>query len=87
MYNPNNGRHHYTPHVFEKNDLVKAGWKYEGVSWLSGGTVPVYRLYNPHAAPKEDSHHYTPLSSERDSLVKTGWRSEGTAWYAARILN
>ncbi|EOH72855.1 NlpC/P60 family protein [Enterococcus malodoratus] len=87
MYNPNNGRHHYTPHVYEKNELVKAGWKYEGVSWFSGGSVPVYRLYNPSAAPREDSHHYTPLASERDNLVKVGWKSEGIAWYAARILN
>ncbi|MGH1647720.1 NlpC/P60 family protein [Enterococcus gilvus] len=87
MYNPNNGRHHYTPYVYERDNLVKAGWKSEGVSWYSGGSVPVYRLYNPHAAPREDSHHYTPLASERDSLVKVGWRSEGTAWYAARTLN
>lgn len=86
MYNPNNGRHHYTPYVYERDNLVKAGWKSEGVSWYSGGSVPVYRLYNPHAAPREDSHHYTPLASERDSLVKVGWRSEGTAWYAARTL-
>jgi|GEM_PF-1676347 len=86
MYNPNNGRHHYTPYVYERDYLVKAGWKSEGVSWYSGGSVPVYRLYNPHAAPREDSHHYTPLASERDSLVKVGWRSEGTAWYAARTL-
>jgi len=86
MYNPNNGRHHYTPHTYEKNDLIKAGWKYEGVSWYTGGNVPVYRLYNPQAAPKEDSHHYTPLASERDSLIKAGWKSEGTAWYATRIL-
>ena len=86
MYNPNNGRHHYTPYVYERDNLVKAGWKSEGVSWYSGGSVPVYRLYTPHAAPREDSHHYTPLASERDSLVKVGWRSEGTAWYAARTL-
>ena len=86
MYNPNNGRHHYTPHTYEKNDLVKAGWKYEGVSWYTGGNVPVYRLYNPQAAPREDSHHYTPLASERDSLVRAGWKAEGVAWYATRIL-
>lgn len=86
MYNPNNGRHHYTPHAYEKNDLVKAGWKYEGVSWNTGGNVPVYRLYNPQAAPREDSHHYTPLASERDSLVRAGWKAEGVAWYATRIL-
>ncbi|MGG5371918.1 NlpC/P60 family protein [Enterococcus sp. AZ196] len=87
MYNPNNGRHHYTPHAYEKDNLVKVGWKYEGVSWYTGGNVPVYRLYNPHAAPREDSHHYTPFAYERDSLVKAGWKSEGTAWYATRVLN
>ncbi|MGM0168567.1 hypothetical protein IGI39_004322 [Enterococcus sp. AZ135] len=87
MYNPNNGRHHYTPHAYERDNLIKVGWRYEGVSWYSGGSVPVYRLYNPQAAPREDSHHYTPIASERDSLVKAGWKSEGTAWYASRTLN
>lgn len=79
LYNPNAGDHHYTPNVAEKNNLVKVGWRYEGVSWYSGGSKPLYRLYNPNA--KSGAHHYTLLQSERNNLIKQGWRNEGTGWY------
>ncbi|MGG5369137.1 glucosaminidase domain-containing protein [Enterococcus sp. AZ196] len=79
LYNPNAGDHHYTPHVSEKNHLVKVGWRYEGVSWYSGGSKPLYRLYNPNA--KSGAHHYTLLQSERNNLIKHGWRNEGIGWY------
>lgn len=79
LYNPNAGDHHYTPIVSEKNHLVKVGWRYEGVSWYSGGSKPLYRLYNPNA--KAGAHHYTLLQSERDNLIKHGWRNEGIGWY------
>lgn len=79
LYNPNAGDHHYTPIVSEKNHLVKVGWRYEGVSWYSGGSKPLYRLYNPNA--KSGAHHYTLLKSERDNLIRHGWRNEGIGWY------
>ncbi|MFC4771433.1 glycoside hydrolase family 73 protein [Enterococcus hermanniensis] len=79
LYNPNAGDHHYTTYAYEKENLVKAGWKYEGVSWYSGGSQPLYRLYNPNA--KAGSHHYTLLQSERDNLIKVGWKYEGIGWY------
>lgn len=79
LYNPNAGDHHYTLNVAEKNNLVKVGWRYEGISWYSGGSKPLYRLYNPNA--KAGSHHYTLLQSERDNLIKKGWRNEGIGWY------
>lgn len=79
LYNPNAGDHHYTPHAYEKNDLIKKGWRYEGISWYSGGSKPLYRLYNPNA--KAGSHHYTLLQSERNNLIKQGWRNEGIGWY------
>lgn len=79
LYNPNAGDHHYTPHVSEKNNLVKVGWRYEGISWYSGGSKPLYRLYNPNA--KAGAHHYTLLQSERNNLIKQGWRNEGIGWY------
>ena len=44
----------------------------------SGGTQPMYRLYNPNSG----EHFYTGNSHERDSLVRVGWRSEGTGWTA-----
>lgn len=84
VYNPNNGRHHYTVSAGEKDSLVKVGWEFEGIGWLSGGTVPVYRVYNPYAPATEDSHHYTTSKGERDSLVKVGWRNEGIGWYAEK---
>ncbi|MFV0527528.1 MAG: hypothetical protein ACK5MN_02240 [Lachnospiraceae bacterium] len=39
MYNPNAkgqfeaGSHHYTVNAAERNNLVKAGWKYEGIAF------------------------------------------------------
>ena len=79
LYNPNAGDHHYTLNANEKNNLVKVGWRYEGISWYSGGSKPLYRLYNPNA--KAGSHHYTLLQSERNNLIKAGGRSEGIGWY------
>lgn len=78
-YNPNSGEHFYTTHEGEKNDLVKAGWKFEGISWQSptAGTA-VYRLYNKNAG----DHHYTTSEKERDGLVKVGWKAEGTSFYS-----
>lgn len=79
LYNPNSGEHFYTQNVAEKNNLVKHGWKYEGIGW-NGPTSgnPVYRLYNPNAG----DHHYTLNSYEKDNLVKKGWRYEGISWYS-----
>lgn len=56
------------------------GWRYEGVAWQSGGSVPVYRLYNPNA--KTGTHHYTLNANEKNHLVKVGWRYEGVGFYA-----
>lgn len=82
LYNPNNGRHLYTLSAGERDSLVNVGWSSEGTAWHSGGSTPVYRLYNSHAADTEDSHHYTTNSNERDNLVKLGWSYEGVSWYA-----
>ena len=80
LYNPNSGEHFYTSNEAEKNNLVKLGWKYEGVAWNAPETsdVPVYRLYNPNAG----DHHYTVSEAERDFLVKVGWKYEGIGWYS-----
>ena len=82
LYNPNNGRHHYTVSAAERDNLVQVGWNSEGIGWQSGGTIPVYRVYNPYAPATEDSHHYTVSAAERDNLVKLGWRDEGIGWYS-----
>ncbi|MBQ9610296.1 MAG: carbohydrate-binding domain-containing protein [Lachnospiraceae bacterium] len=80
MYNPNSGEHFYTSNETERNNLINAGWRYEGVAWNAPKTsdTPVYRLYNPNAG----DHHYTTSISERDYLVELGWKYEGIGWYS-----
>ena len=62
--------------TYEKDELVKKGWNYEGISFYTGGTKPVYRAYNPN----NGMHNYTLNSYEQNSLIKLGWKNEGTAW-------
>lgn len=80
LYNKNSGEHFYTGNAAERNSLVKAGWRYEGIAWSapSKSNMPVYRLYNKNSG----DHHYTISASERNSLIKAGWRDEGIGWYA-----
>ena len=80
LYNPNSGEHFYTSSLAERNNVVKAGWNYEGIAWyapLEGS--PVYRLYNPNAG----DHHYTTSVRERDEVIAAGWKYEGISWYSA----
>jgi len=81
LYNPNSGEHFYTASAEEKNILVSAGWKYEGVGWTAPekSSTPVYRLYNPNAG----DHHYTLNEAEKNSLESVGWKYEGIGWYSA----
>lgn len=80
LYNPNSGEHFYTADADEKGNLVRVGWRYEGIGWIAPNksSTPVYRLYNPNAG----DHHYTLDASEKDMLVKKGWRYEGIGWYS-----
>ena len=81
LYNPNSGEHFYTGSTEETQNLVKAGWNYEGVAWnapISEGE-PVYRLFNPN----NGDHHYTMSQEEVDMLVGYGWQYEGVAWNSA----
>ena len=72
--------HHYTTSTEERDTLVAQGWQDQGIGWYSGGTTPLYRLYDPTAAPA-GSHHYTQSAEERSQLLATGWNDEGTGWY------
>lgn len=77
LYNPNSGEHFYTKDNNEKNNLVKHGWKYEGIGWVAPDTgADVYRLYNKNAG----DHHYTTNLAEKNNLVKLGWKYEGVGW-------
>lgn len=81
LYNPNTGEHFYTKGVYERDSLVKAGWRNEGVAEQApviDTSAPVYRLYNPNSG----LHHYTTGQYEKDYLVSLGWRSEGIGWYS-----
>lgn len=79
LYNPHSGEHFYTASVAERDAIVAAGWKNEGIGWIAPVSGdPVYRLYNANAG----DHHYTKDASERDSLVAMGWKDEGIGWYS-----
>ncbi|EGP5399372.1 MAG: glycoside hydrolase family 73 protein [Enterococcus faecium] len=79
LYNPYSGDHHYTMAQSEINSLTKIGWRYEGLSFYSGGSKPIYRLFNPNE--KTGTHHYTLSAKERDWLTPMGWRYEGIGFY------
>ena len=81
LYNPNSGEHFYTGSIEERDNLVTAGWHYEGIAWnapVSGGT-PIHRVFNPNSG----DHHYTASQEEIDNLVSVGWIYEGVAWNSA----
>ena len=80
LYNQSSGEHFYTAKEKERDFLVKAGWKYEGIGWIAPQTSdqPVYRLYNANSG----DHHYTMKAKEKDALVKIGWKYEGIGWYS-----
>ena len=80
LYNPNSGEHFYTSKASEKDVLVKAGWKYEGIAWEAPASskTPVYRVYNPNSG----EHHYTMDANEKSTLVSIGWNDEGIGWYS-----
>ena len=82
LYNPNAGDHHYTTSLAEKNHLVSVGWRYEGIAWYSGGSVPLYRAYNPNAIA--GAHHYTTSKGEINTIVAVGWKDEGIGWYGVK---
>ncbi|MBR4455282.1 MAG: hypothetical protein IKS32_03555, partial [Solobacterium sp.] len=77
--------HHYTYSTAERDSLVKAGWKSEGIGWYSDDakTVKMYRLYNPNATGA-GSHHYTSNNAERQNLIKIGWKDESVGFYAVK---
>ena len=80
MYNPNSGEHFYTGSEEEREILVKAGWKYEGVGFnapVEG--EPVYRLYEPATG----EHLYTMDRVEVYKLLNSGWNYENVAWNSA----
>ena len=81
MYDPNSGEHFYTGSEVERQNLINAGWDYEGVGFtFSEATgAPVYRLYDPMFG----EHLYTMDEEEKEFLVSQGWNLEGVAFNSA----
>ena len=81
MYDPNSGEHFYTGSEVERENLVAAGWNYEGVGFTFSRTtgLPVYRLYDPATG----EHLYTMDEDEKAALMAAGWNYEGIAFNSA----
>ena len=81
MYDPNSGEHFYTGSEVERDNLVAAGWHYEGVGFTFSMTtgLPVYRLYDPLFG----EHLYTMDEAEMAALMAAGWNLEGIAFNSA----
>ena len=77
MYDPNSGEHFYTGSTDERDFLVNAGWKYEGVGFnFPVAGRPVHRLYEPITG----EHLYTMDEAEKAKLLSEGWNYEGVAF-------
>lgn len=78
----NNGNNHlWTTDLYERDRMLREGYKYEGVAWYSNrdttNTRPIYRIY----APSLKKHLYTADSGEKDRLVASGgWQYEGVSF-------
>jgi len=74
--------HFWTKDVFERDSMIKAGYRYEGVAWISSTlttSIPVYRLYSV----TMQKHLYTTDKNEKNVLDATSsWSYEGIAYYA-----
>lgn len=72
--------HIYTISEEEKDTLIGAGWKIEGIACIvysnpTIDTVALYRLYDP----VENDHIYTIDEEEKDNLIGDGWEDQGIA--------
>lgn len=73
--------HFWTTDVSERDNMIKSGYRYEGVAWrsVSSNTAnPIYRLYSE----SMQKHLFTADAYEKNTLGSTNsWRYEGIAWY------
>jgi hypothetical protein len=85
FYIPQTLSHFWTTDIYERDRMLRTGYDYEGVAWLSSSTnttTPVYRLY----APSLNQHLYTIDKSEHDYLVASGgWNDEGVSQYVSNV--
>lgn len=79
LYNPGDGNHLYTTGEAERDALVQAGWRDEGIAWTARvGRHAVYRLYNP----GNGDHLLTTSFAEAKACVEAGWYYEGVPFMA-----
>lgn len=81
FYIPQSHSHMWTTDIYERDGMISAGYRYEGVAWhsmSSDTTKPVYRLY----APSLRQHLYTTDVNEKNNLAASGgWNYEGVSFY------
>lgn len=86
FYIPESHSHLWTTDIYERDNMIQAGYQYEGVAWYSSASTsdkPVYRLY----APSLMQHLYTTDAYEKSVLVKSGgWNDEGIAFYVSNTV-
>lgn len=75
--------HFWTTDLKERDSMIRAGYRYEGVAWKASRTKttkPVYRLYSP----TMKKHLFTADANEQRVLSRTSsWNAEGIAFYSA----
>lgn len=73
--------HFWTTDVNERDAMIRAQYRYEGVAWYSSATPtskPIYRLYSANL----QKHLYTTDDNEKNVLSNTGvWKYEGISQY------
>lgn len=88
-YNSKTKHHFLTTSKPEGDNLVKAGFKYEGIAgylyasaqnYAGSNTHPVYRLYKASI----DDHLYTTNESEKAFLMTQGYAFEGTMGWTSK---
>lgn len=87
LYNDALGNHLYTTDTNEVNVLTTTDshWSVDNNGqplFYSGGSVPVYRVYNEGL---KGMHHLTTDKNEYDTLPSYGWNQEGVALYAVSL--
>lgn len=82
LYDEDSGAHMFTLSGAERDALVKAGWRYEGVAWKARqGRRALYRMYNPNSG----DHMFTESFDEAKAAQEAGWRYEGVPMMASGI--
>ena len=80
LYNPYSGAHHFTTSAGERDALIGAGWKDEGVAWTAKvGRYAIYRLYNGNSG----DHLFTTSFDEAKQIADAGWMYEGVPFMSS----